>query len=66
MCPHSNVIYASLHPPCSKVASAEAALRSGQEEAARKVAAAEAAATEATARAEQLAEEAARLRDAVK
>ena len=54
-----------LADPC-RLAEAEAELRTGREEAARRAAAAESMAAEARARVEQLAEEAQNLRDAVK
>ena len=49
-----------------KVATAEAALRSAKDDAAQRVDAAEAVAAEVSGRAEQLAEDASRLRDTVK
>lgn len=66
--PHhlSPVPHDLFRPRARRLADAEAALRAGREEATRRAAAAEAAAAEAQARLEQLAEEAANLRDAVK
>ncbi len=49
-----------------RLAEAEAKLKAGSEEAARRVATAESAASESRARAEQLAEEVEKLQDAVK
>ena len=57
---------AVLNPGCCRWAEAEAQLKAGREEAARRAAAAEVAAAEARARVQQLAEEAQNLRDAVK